>query len=173
MEHRSTLPVVLFVWGPSWILMLPQYFIMLLICSSNILIEYWETEAETEAFQPNILLLFKRHGPHLKCFKYEIFTYLVRLLLVVDASPWNVRHAQGGNQSAREHAPHVLRPPHVEGGAPRLPHQGVPCSPGHLAITRVQPPHTGWQQNVSFQDYKELFLISTPRGPQVPATEFH
>ena len=113
------------------------------------------------------------NSTHLKCFKYKIFTNLVRLLLVVDASPWNVRHAQGGHQSAREHAPHVLRPPHVEGGAPRLPHQGVPGAPGHLTITRVQPPHTGWQQNVSFQGYNELFLISTPRGPQMPATEFH
>ena len=69
---------------------------------------------------------------------------LVSLLLVVDASPGNVRHAQCWHQGAREHAPLVLRAPNVQGRAPRLPHERVPRAPRHLAITRVHPPDTGY-----------------------------
>ena len=91
-------------------------------------------------------------------------TDLVRFLLVVDSAPGNVRHAQCGHEGPREHAPHVLGPPHVEGGGARLPHQGVPGAPRHLAITRVQPAHTGYQQNVTGQGYTKLFLIDTLRA---------
>ena len=91
-------------------------------------------------------------------------TDLVSFLLVVDAPPGDVCHAQCGHQGPGKHAPHVVRPPHVEGGRPRLPHQGVPGAPGHLAITRVQPAHAGYQQNVTRQGYTKLFLIDTSRA---------
>ena len=64
-------------------------------------------------------------------------TDLISLLLIVAASPGDMSHSECWHQSAWEHAPHVLRPPDVEGRAPRLPHQGVPGPPGHLTIGAI------------------------------------